>query len=80
MCSSLEHWQNPAKTSVKLSAVEHQDYDSVCFLEGTCFSSPAAQHMPATAFPEHEQLGIATPKDPCRKHLKSKAIKVQSRE
>lgn len=77
MSSSLEHWQSSAKTSVKLSAVEHQGYGSVCFLEGTCFSSPAFQHAPATAFPEHGQLGIAVPKDPC---LKAKVIKVQRRD
>lgn len=80
MCSSLEHWQSSAKASVNPSAVEHQGYGRVCFLQGTCFSSPALQHVPATAFPEHGQPGIAVPKDPCRKCSKAKAIKGHSRE
>lgn len=79
MCSSLEHWQSPAKAAVNPSAVEHQGYSSVGFLEGTCFSSPTFQHVPAAAFPEHGQLGIAVPKNPCRNCLKVKAIKVKNR-
>lgn len=72
--------ESPAKTLVKPNAAEHQRNDSVCFLEGTCSSSPAFQHVPAAAFPEHGQLGIAVPKDPPWKRLKAKAIKVQGRE